>query len=337
MPNPPGSRALPGPKRTAAILSVLILVPGVRQAEAQISYPVDGEITRLQTILPWQGPGAALLNPAFLGETGKAYGLFGYLSSITAKSGYKTYQLAGAMPMGLAAGFAGIVNTKSIDNSTVLFQENAYVPMLAYGWPPARDATNRFSIGAAMPVFVYNAFDAVKSTTTSLDIGLLWSGNPAPDLGRFRIGLAVTRIIRPEVELPDGRGTYSPMGETNLSLALTSAGDLCEIQASWFAKKVEKNEGPGGNEEPVGLGSWGLMLSPVEWVALKVERPRWGGSSATYGIELRPAPISEGQPSLEFNLGHDKGIHPNWPRWLWGEVQDEGRGFFFSGSIAVNY
>jgi len=342
---PTGSRL---PFLEAPALAVLALSLALLEARAQISYKEVGLHSIAQRALPSTGPGSALLNPAALGETRLAFGQRGTYATRSGiypsilyfgedLSGF--YQVAATLPPSLlpgipvafSAGFAVHLSALRIDGSNALYRESVYQPGLAVSWPADRDSRQGLSLGAALPMYELNAFGAVKSHSTGLDIGFLGRVSPAGQ--RLRMGLVLQHLVRPGARLPLDRGGDFELPRTlEASLHWSTPGEMYQIHwERYLWTGHDPAEGP-ATANDAGIGSCEAEIRPVRWLGLKAERQH-DRAPMSLGITLQPVK-GKTHPMLEWAFSHERFIKP-YPEFLFGETREESLGFVQSMTFTV--
>lgn len=317
-------------------------------ADGQIAYKEEGHISLAQRVVPATGPGSSWSNPAAFSETRLAHAQGGNFNTVSGKGWRGFMHLSAATPADLFPGLpllfsGGIDYTRQdskVDNSSAVYRESVIAPGLAVSTIPAESGW-RAALGASIPTVGFNAFGAVESRSSALNLGLL--GFHAGKAGTFRLGTAVHYLISPEVRLPDGRGTYAIPGWTEVSLGWTSPGSRFRIYWEQYFSGEEETGRPGSAAGPTGMSGWEIEFRPHPILGLKAERTRIGGLSSL-GIILCPAfkPAGIGF-FVEANYGHDK-YDPSRidfvfmgtrSHYLLGHSLDENRGSHFGLTLGA--
>lgn len=310
----------------AHILALVFLI-AIKESRAQISYKPLSLADRMEFYLPWKGPGAAMFNPASLSELGTVQLDIAGRSPMSILPNHPFLQAAVRLPLGLAAGIAGQWNTSKIDNSNAVFMEDVYVPMLAAGWPIDPEAPFQGAIGMAFPINHFNAFGAVKSTNTSMNISALMINRIPGPFGEARIGLVLQGLLQPEVTLPDGRGAYRVPREIDAAFTWTLADGVFEVHAESYRILEDVREGLSYRNGLVlhfRFSTFGLEYNPTDMVGLKLENTVF--RYRTLGVIFRFASMARWRQRLEFNFTHDA-----------LSAVDEGRGFMWSAALSAGY
>lgn len=225
--------------------------------------------------------------------------------------------------MGLAAGIAGQWNTSEIDNSNAIFMESVYVPMLAASWPVDPEAPLQAAIGLSFPIHHFNAFGAVKSINTSMNIGALLINRIPGPFGQTRIGLVLQGLFQPEVELPDGREAYRIPRETDITFTWTLVDGMFEFHAECY-RIFQAASQVSTYPDEFTLKTFGLEFNPIDMIGLKLEDTAF--ANRTLGIILRLPSMSRWKQRLEFNFTHDM-----------FSAMDEDQGFMWSAALSTGY
>ncbi|MDB5049197.1 MAG: hypothetical protein JWO30_2268 [Fibrobacteres bacterium] len=305
--------------RIACALSLLAL----SSAEAQLSvrpYRQEADIESRQFQLPWDGPAAAAFNPSLIAETRRFDISTSMFSAVSGKGATRVQTGAVRVYHGLYAGAGWFENGSTIDGSTALYTESILTPMLAYGWHGIAGSGYSLDFGAAYEVLDMNAFGAVSSTVTALDLGLhlLWPSLPNK-LGRFHSGLALYNLDNSGVRLPDDNGgKYYPGWYGETSVLWSGLGDCVDLFSSMaFYGSWDRSEGP--EPDRYYWKSAGVEVRPIPMVGLKLEHTWLGYWTA--GTVLRFV-VKEVHFGGELDLSHDK-----------LSAQDEGRGYVWAFAL----
>lgn len=312
----------------ALILS--ILAPEIR---ALSPYRPEGRIDFQQFILPWEGPGAAVFNPALAAETKHADARYGYLKSASGKLNPDVVQATVMSPWGVAAGFALYSHGTAIDGYNTVYEESVRHFMIAWGRSDVMGTGYEVGVGLARVTHVVNAFGAVRSDPNAYDAGI-HVGTPAlGPAGALHVGFTVRNLLADEVRLPDDNpnlisGSYDAfLPNYDISLMLKSILGCADVYAEFNIRQdQDPDEGP-----PMDIPfvkSLGLEYRPIPILGLKVERTwaqRW-----TAGLVVRAplaVPVFDGiELGAEANFSHDKILTET----------DEGRGFIHSLLLNVS-
>lgn len=299
------------------------------------------DLSEMQFLLPWDGPGAALFNPAFLAETQQTYGIAGSYSPTNEGEWLHPVDFSGGAPfmriddlhamgqlsarimpnlfLGLHWHGSGI----AIDGSVAIFEKGTLTPSLAYRIYLGQDQSIPLSLGVAIPTHAFNAFGAVLSNSTSLDLGLL-TAIPTRAMGRFKFGLALQNLIPVEAKLPDNNGSYEvhPWTADASVLWTVPGGELDVFVKAGAEKERDCSEScPNRGDFWVGLRvgdnrlvnldirNYGLEYRPLPWLGLKLEEP-WSEQYLVWGSVFRLKPILGIDIEVELNLAHPKLLDP---------------------------
>jgi hypothetical protein len=315
--------------RRACALLLTLLYPALESRAASPFLP-EGRIDAEQFVLPWDGPGAAIFNPALITETGHADGRYGLLTSASGKGGLSLFQGSFSVPFGISAGFNRFENGTGIDGSNAVYEEAINTSMIGWGRRDIRGSGYDGGIGLAYVRHDYNAFGAVRSQAHAVDIGIHAATPALGRAGRIHAGLTVRNLAADEVKLPDDNPSLVSSGYKALllnidaSVLVNSAFDCLDAFLELNAHvSPDPAEGP-SRDGPSTIKSMGLEYRPMPYAGLKIERTwmrRWT-AGAVAEITL---PIGEGlKLGVETDFSHDKILTP----------KDEGRGFIWS--LALN-
>jgi hypothetical protein len=318
------SPAFTASRLSAGVLLIILSIPAP-DSGAQSPYSSQSALGGLQFELPWDGPGAAIYNPAALAETKRFDARAAFYGTASGKAGTRFLQGATRVYGGLYAGLADFRNSSSIDGSNALYQVSADVPMIAYGWSGDTSSGFGADVGASLPIRRFDAFGAVKSTVVSGDIGLHLSWPAFPDhLGRIHSGLAAQNVFSGKVKLTDDNGNYEAQRASYLITTFWNAlGGMVDLYSDTKLQTLDDSgrEGPSNGSAEL-FSSWGAEIRPIPMVGVKVERTwlkYW-----TAGLVLR-IPIPGGvNLGVEADMSHDM-LGP----------QDEGRGLLWSLALNV--
>ena len=313
--------------------SALLLCLSVVPAQAESAYKPERVYGMMQLVAPWDGPGASLYNPAFLSEVQRGYLSWGDVQPVSGKGDQELVQAGVALGAGFACGLAWNANGSAVDGSNAVYQEDAYVPIVAWAWDSIWGSDFHLGLGAAVPFSHYNAFNAVENTSPSYDIGAHFRFPELKHrLGRFHAGLAVQSLFGGAVKLPDDNPpTFDEYYDAKhlsfeFTLLWSGAGGRLDI---FHDHKLQTGTG-GGSEGPY-YGSifggradlfneWGVEFHFNRYAGVKAERT-WLGYWSFGGTASIPAgPVDLG---LELNLTHDKFLSP----------KDEGRGYLIASGL----
>ncbi|MDB5049095.1 MAG: hypothetical protein JWO30_2166, partial [Fibrobacteres bacterium] len=253
-------------------LTLCALFPAQAQLRAR-AFNYSQYLSNLEFQLPWDGPGAAVFNPAMLGEANQADLRTGFYTALSGK-GYQPYsQLAAKLFGGLYAGIGYYKNTSPIDGSSAVYEQDDLHPMLAYGLKDIKGSGYGLSFGAAFPMRGYNAFGAVNSTVTGFDLGLHFITPSDFFYGGFHVGLAFLDLLSGGVKLPEDKGGDFQAQPANgdFSLLWSTPGGLINLFGDLnMHGEADLAEGPDPKRG-------------IRTVFFRTE-------IKTYGIELRPIP-----------------------------------------------
>lgn len=299
---------------------------------AQSPYRPERIIDFMQYILPWEGAGAAVFNPALTAETEHADARIGYMSSVSGKGPHDHFQASVMSPWKVAVGFAVFSNSSTIDGANVFHEESIRHFMIAWGDTNVLGTGFGLGAGLAKVTHVMNAFQVVKSEASAYDVGIHFA---TPEMGRtgsFHAGFTMRNLAADEVRLPtDNPGLIGGRYEAflpnyDLSLLLKSLLGCLDLYSEFnLHQDHDASEGP-----PIDIPfvkSLGLEYRPIPLLGLKVERTwtqRW-----TAGLVVRvpvAVPVFDGiRLGAEANISHDKFL----------TEKDEGRGYIQSIQLSI--
>jgi hypothetical protein len=160
-----GIRAIQTPSRPClpAVAALLLLLSTADEAWSQGPYNAKGRIDAEQFLLPWDGPGAAVFNPALITGTRRVDGRFALRIVSPETDGERIYQGSGNTPWGISVGFNRFENGTAIDRTNVVFEEAINTLMIAWGAHGIREAGFDAGAGLAYVSHDYNLFAAVNT------------------------------------------------------------------------------------------------------------------------------------------------------------------------------
>jgi hypothetical protein len=325
-------RAIPtSPRRgLLAVAAFLLLLSTADEARSESPFNPEGRIDAEQFILPWDGPGAAVFNPALITETKRVDGRFAIRMASPETDGEILYQGSGNSPWGIAVGFNRFENGSAIDRSNIVFEEAISTMMIAWGVQGFRETGFDAGVGLAYVRHDYNLFAAMRSKAHAWDFGIHAATPGLGRAGRLHTGLTLRNLAAEKVKLPDDNPEALSEGYDVLlynfdaSFLLKSALDCLDVFLEFnFHQDHDASEGP-PRDGPSLIKSMGAEYRPVPHVGLKIERTwlkRWTAGLAGYGR----IPVGNGvEVGAEVNVSHDKFLSP----------KDEGRGYLWS--VAMN-
>jgi hypothetical protein len=275
---------------------------------------------------PWDGPGAAIYNPAFITETRRAYAGASRYQSVSGKGGLTLGQAAAAVPGGLKLGLAWFENGNAIDGSNAIYLESILAPMLGWGTDALAGKDFRLGFAIAVPVREVNAFNAVKSTNLGLDAGVnLVFPDMGGKLGRIHLALGAHNLLAERVELPaDNPGLAGTRYEAFKPAYSTSTlwSGLAGILDLHLDQKFQTGWGSEGEGAEL-LTAYGAELRPIPFFGVKLERTwleYWTAGAHGY------IPIEEFELEIGFDVTHDK-----------LSKRDEGRGMLWAFGMSLSY
>ena len=129
------------------------------EPRCQFAYNPNKTIDISQFMPPWNGPGAAIFNPALLFEADRFDARLAFHESVSGKIGTDFYQGAVRVYGGLFAGIAYFSNGAATDGSNAVYERYIRTPMIAYG----RDSISGsgYCLGAEMNL-AHDAFLSEK-------------------------------------------------------------------------------------------------------------------------------------------------------------------------------
>lgn len=313
-----------------AVSALLLLQGMVHQAWSESPYNPEGRIDAEQFILPWDGPGAAVFNPAWITETKRVDGRFALSSTVSGKDGKTVYQGSGNTPWGIAVGFNQLKNNSDIDGSNAVYEEATRTMMLAWG---GRDIGGTGIDGGAGFAYVrhdFNAFGAVRTFVHAWDFGIQASAPARWMPGRLHSGLTLRNYAAEKVRLPEDnpglidKGYKALLINVDAFFLVKSAFDVLDAYLEFnFHQDSDASEGP-ARDGPSLIKSMGLEYRPFPYAGVKIERTwleRWSAGLVGHVT----IPVGEGiEFGAEANLSHDRFLSP----------KDEGRGYLWS--LALN-
>ncbi|GEM_PF-4077828 len=280
-------------------------------AKSYEPFNLDGYTTTLEFQLPWDGPGAAVFNPAHLSETGTFDVRFGALRGVSSELLVAYHQAAVRLPGRLVAGlgyqgspklFLGesttlcIVSgfgcsgkTNDIDRSGALYQRSVWQPMLSWSLDDLRGTGYILGIGASVPVRTFNAYGAVSSTSAGLDLGIQLRSPATPTHESFQAGLALINFVPAQATLPrDNPATekeyYRLPWAADLSLGWRSPSGRFGLFGSLDSHhSPDPTEGPVDDDGVFGpdffqteIQDYGFEFRPIPALGVTLERT-WQG------------------------------------------------------------
>lgn len=319
----------PSPALKAAIRAVCLVILACLPHFAETPFKANGNLATLQILAPWDGPGAAIFNPAFLSETSRFHAGAGRFQSVTGKAGIALLQVAAAIPGGLVLGASWFDNKTLIDGSNAVYLEYQATPSIAWGMGDPAAAGFHLGFGAAVPIRGMNAFNAVTSTNTGLDIGTnLIFPKMGDRFGRIHLAVAAQNLMGGFVKLPEDNPSLIQSEYEAYKLAF-------EVSALWsgmagmldLSLDQKLQTGAGGGKEGPGYGNfgdgsldlltaYGFEFRPIRYFGVKLERTwleYWTAGARGF------IPIGGFDLGLEFALTHDK-----------LSKRDEGRGLLWA-------
>jgi hypothetical protein len=327
MPNTPTSLA----KSACLLISVsipLLTAP----CFAESPFRPESTIDFMQYILPWEGPGAAVFNPALTAQTGHVDARMGYVSSVSGKGPHDHLQASMMSPWNVAVGIAVFSNPSTVDGGNAVYEESIRHLMIAWGDTNVLGTGFGLGAGLANVTRVLNAFRVVESKASAYDVGIHIA---TPEMGRagsLHTGLTIRNLAADGVRMPDDNpglmkdeyDAYLP--NYDVSFLLKSVLGCVDIYSEFnLHQDQDPSEGP-----PIDIPfvkSLGLEYRPIPMLGLKVERTwmqRW-----TAGLVARvpvAVPVFEGiLLGVEANMSHDKFL----------TEKDEGRGFIQSIQLSI--
>jgi hypothetical protein len=294
------------------------------ESRGQQAFRINSLIDKEQFMLPWDGPGAAVFNPALIAETHTFDARFALFRTASRKSGAQVFQGTSRVYRFLYAGASYFSDGQAADGSSALYEESILVPMIACDLDSIAGSGLSLAMGAAMPRHGMNAFGAVKSSVTSVDLGLharLPIVNGVP--GQVHVGFTMRNLYAEKVELPSNMGKYDAfLINYDASIFWSSIYEVLDLYAEFNSHETQDaSEGPSKDDISL-LKSFGVEVRPVPMVGLKLERT-WLGTW-TSGVVLRAPVMDILAVGAEANLSHD----------MFFSKTDEGRGFLWT--IALN-
>jgi hypothetical protein len=323
------------PFRTVSLklgsLAVLISLQAVH-CFGESPYKPEGRIDVLQYILPWEGPGAAVFNPALAAETRHADAHYGYHSSVSGKGFHDFLQGTVMSPWKVAAGFALFSNSSGIDGGNAVYEESILHFMIA--WGDTNVLGRGFGLGAGLARVTHemNAFGVVRTELIAYDVGINGVTPALGPAGTLHAGFTIRNLAADKVHLPADnpdliRSRYDAfLPNYDVSFLLKSVLGCLDLYSEFnFHQDHDASEGP-----PIDIPfvkSLGLEYRPIPFLGLKVERTwtqRW-----TAGLVARvpvPVPVFDGvRLGAEANISHDKIL----------TEKDEGRGLIHSLQLSI--
>jgi hypothetical protein len=311
----------------AALISVL-----ATHGFGQSPFRSEGTSDALQIILPWEGPGAAVFNPALAAETRHADARFGYMSTASGKWVHSFVQGTVMSPWKVAAGFAFFSKSSVIDGNNAVYEESLRHFVIAWGDSNVLGTGLGLGAGLSRVTHVMNAFGAVESEANAYDAGIHAATPVMGRAGSLQAGLTFRNLAADEVALPsDNPGLVSSaypafLPNYDISFLLKSVFGCVDLYSEFnLHQDQDKSEGP-SRDIPF-VKSLGLEFRPIPFLGAKVERTwtkRW-----TAGLVARvplAVPVFDGiLLSAEANISHDKIL----------TEKDEGRGFINSVQLGV--
>jgi hypothetical protein len=283
-------------------------------------------------ILPWDGPGAAIFNPALITEIERVNFRVGSFATVSSKNRQNHIQIAGRAAQ-FYGGFAIYNQGSMMDGSRAVYLEEKLTPMLGFKSKFFLGTPLTLGLGVAMPFQFYNAFDAIKSTQTSLDLGAYLTLQPIQNLGQLHTGVALQNLFSSGVEFPDGHGKIYPYPwNLDVSFFWRDIFEMIDLFALFHAFEdegindyLEKKRSIGPSFFKIWYKAYGLEFRPLKFVGLKIERTY--NEYWTFGVTAKTLQTFAIPIQGEFCFSHD--------RWL--TPQDEGRGFIYSGSLGIGF
>jgi hypothetical protein len=320
--------------RSKIILAVgAVLLAGQAMAQPILSYNAGSSTALWDFELPWSGPGAALFNPARLTESRYGSALFSRYQTASGKFPVNLIQGGANAPLGFAAGFAYSWNGSRIDNSVAYFQEATTFPMLAWRLPMLVSGW-RLDVGAGLPIYYFNAFNAVRSSDFSLDLGALGTLQTPSSSGRLQFGLAAHDLLPVRFNLPEPAENFrARYPRFDFSSEWTSPRETWDL---FLVMGLEETppESLGGPKRDNFSKGYGVEFRPLPCLGLKWEVTRYGLSQPV-GLRLHLKPLIGQEIDFEGNVYHAKFLHPPLPDSWVGEKRDEGLGYIVSFSLGA--
>lgn len=305
------------------------------QAQPILSYRPHPTSSLLEFLAPWSGPNAAAFNPARLAGSKYGSGFVGRYQSLSDKVPITFVQGAAALPLGFAVGAGYLWKGEAIDNSNSYYEQAELFPMLSWRLPVPL-AGGVVDAGLGFPTYYFNAFNAVKSHGTSLDVGLQWTGI-AGNFGRLQAGAAAQDLIPVRLKLP------APNTET-----FRLQYPRFEGSADWISPKerwdlflligfqTPRDRSQGGVDQDGFYKAFGVEFLPLPFLGIKWEVTRYG-SAQPIGLLVHLKPLTGMNVNLETDIYHEKFLHPPLPDFLVGEKTEEGLGYLVAFSAGIDY
>jgi hypothetical protein len=143
---------------------------------------------RMELLLPPDGPGASLLNPARLADGEKLYAQFGTRTSGDARGIDISLGKGFAQRFYLGAFFAGASGKFDFTNALIL--DNRFGFQAAYRWSLDPEGKGHVSIGLTDTYSQVNLMDRFKSTRSTPDVGMVYVPSAYPGGWRLEFGWA---------------------------------------------------------------------------------------------------------------------------------------------------
>jgi hypothetical protein len=310
-------------------LTVACAFPALIAAQNPLLYSSLYNLSRLEFQLPFSGPGAAVFNPSRLTEINRAEVQVGRFKSLSGKAGRPFLQAGANTPFGLALGIAGSWESSSVDNTATFFTEGNVQPMLAYGFPVAG---SHLDFGVALPIYFFDAFSAVKSSTEAYDLGAQWTG-PAAALGRFQIGGNLRNLFADKAKVANGGKARLNLTSGEVSLDWTSPGQRWEL--FWLTgMQFHGDAADGAPQKDKWYKSYGFEYRPKPWLGFKWEVTR-DNQFLPYGVLLHLKPLTGWDANLEGDIYHQRFLRPPLPDFIVPDKHDEGLGTLVGFSLGV--
>lgn len=303
---------------------------------AQLAFMPNLPLAALQVPAPWDGPGAAIYNPAFITETRRMYAGASYFQTVSGKAGLTLIQGAAALPAGLKMGLTWFHNRKAIAGSNAVIMESILAPMAGWGTDKLGGSDFHLGFAFAIPIRRMNAFNAVKSTSSGLDAGInLIFPEFGGRMGRLHLALGSQNLLAGKVELPEDNPSlaefkYEPFKPAYSASTLWSG--LAGILELHLDQKLQTDTYVDGGSLGYGntlggaaelLTSYGAEVRPIPYFGMKLERTwleYWTAGAHGY------IPIEGFDLEITFDVTHDK-----------LSKRDEGRGMLWAMGASLSY
>ncbi|MDB5105283.1 MAG: hypothetical protein JWP91_2972 [Fibrobacteres bacterium] len=278
-------------------------------------------------MLPWDGPGAAVFNPAMAAETDRVDFRAATFGSVSGKSGWDFYQATAGIYGGLFAGIAYLSTESAVDGSNALYETSILTPMVAFALDSLAGSGYSLDIGLAIPRHEFNAFNVVTSSSSALDFGAHIAFPSFGKSGVLHAGLTVRNLAAGKAGLPSDPGMddgfRALLPNYDFSLFWGSLLDRVDLYGEMnLHEHQDASEGPDREDISI-LKSMGLEVRPIPMLGLKVERT-WIKTWLA-GVILRVPVKDILSLGAEMNVSHDK---------FFSEA-DEGRGWLWSAALDI--